>query len=678
MEDLLWWKKPLRVLQTNLQVKDTPLMNAVKMAEDTEKSGSNALVINVGGIYAWYPSKVPCHHVNEFLPKDRDLLQDILEECHKRNIRVIARFDFSKTEDKTYAMHPEWFVRFFDGSTRIYGKDRPGDWSLLVTTCLNAGYRNEEVAVPVVEEVLENYDIDGIFFNAPHYEFCRCDACQEKYLKTYGEPMPEFADFNASLPGSPLFPRELKSDWPNICLRDNMELMYRHVKKKAPHVPIILYYNGHKSDHLADRMATADMICTESQDILSRGKTRIPQFWHPAISMKMGRTLENYPRPFGIIHSCPGMDWRHTGLPTAEYEFWMSQIPANGGSLWHSVTGFADTISDKRIFRSIEKINRLAEKTESYMDGAQSAAEILLLWEGHAEGLAEGLIARQKLFDIACKDQVTEKRLAAYKTVILAEGFPLTGESAALLSEYVQGGGTLLMDSGRPDECLGKVLGLRNRMTKSGYLAASYLRFEGPELMTGLEDTPLIPHRGETWYVKPKEGTRVLATLVPPFAPLDGVGSPPERASLLCPQTDIPLVTENTWGKGKALYLSFSLGCLIEEFGLNEHILLLHNLLNRLLPEPRFQVEGPGGLQAGVFFLENKAVVHLINGVGQRPLTHNIPLYNIRFSLKLPGKAASVASLLEETPLAFSQTGDTLTVTVEKLSIWNAVGIEFA
>lgn len=164
MNERLWWQKPLRVIQDNLQVKDTPLMDPKRIAQDISDMAANTFVVNVGGIYAWYQSRVKYHHVNEYLPKDRDLLREIIDECHQRDIRVIARFDFSKTDDHVFQEKPSWFVRNIDKTPRIYGKDRPGNWSLLLSTCLNAGYRNDELAVPVIKEVLDLYDIDGIFF----------------------------------------------------------------------------------------------------------------------------------------------------------------------------------------------------------------------------------------------------------------------------------------------------------------------------------------------------------------------------------------------------------------------------------------------------------------------------------------------------------------------------------
>ena len=90
MEEREWWKRPLRVIQTNLQVKDTGKMDAGKIAREIEELCGNVLVTNVGGIYAWYQSEVKYHHVNEYLPKDRDLLKELIEECHKRGMKVFA------------------------------------------------------------------------------------------------------------------------------------------------------------------------------------------------------------------------------------------------------------------------------------------------------------------------------------------------------------------------------------------------------------------------------------------------------------------------------------------------------------------------------------------------------------------------------------------------------------
>ena len=205
---------------------------------------------------------------------------------------------------------------------------------------------------------------------------------------------------------------------------------------------LILYYNLHR-DNLDDRYATADMICTESQDVLSRGWRDLPPLWHPVLSMKFGSTAPDRPAPFGIIHSCPGMDWRHTGLPTAEYLFWMSGVAAGGGSLWHSITGFCDTISDKRLLRALTEVDHKIARIEGDMDGARPRSDALLLWDGSksAEGWADILMNNQLQFDLAAPYQATGERLKGYPLAIVPDGFPLENGLPEVLREYVGNGG---------------------------------------------------------------------------------------------------------------------------------------------------------------------------------------------------------------------------------------------
>lgn len=103
----LWWKKNVRVIQPNLQVKDTGQIDPERLAEQLYNMEANTVVFNVGGIYAWYPTEVQNHTINEYLPTSHDLLLKMIEAVHKRNMRFIARFDFSKAEDTIYSTFAE-------------------------------------------------------------------------------------------------------------------------------------------------------------------------------------------------------------------------------------------------------------------------------------------------------------------------------------------------------------------------------------------------------------------------------------------------------------------------------------------------------------------------------------------------------------------------------------------
>ena len=121
-----------------------------------------------------------------------------------------------------------------------------------------------------------------------------------------------------------------------------MRLMQETIHRAAPGIPLILYFKTY-GENLQARASTADILCAEAQDVLSQGKKNFTPFWLPTLNAKYGSLPEHMPAPFGIIHSCPGMDWRHTGLPEIEYRSWMSRSAANGANLWHSLTAVSYT-----------------------------------------------------------------------------------------------------------------------------------------------------------------------------------------------------------------------------------------------------------------------------------------------------------------------------------------------
>lgn len=663
----LWWHEPLRIIQPNMQVKDTDRIDPPKLARQLKEMGANTIVFNVGGIYAWYPSQVPFHHVNEYLPESGDLLQEMIREFHKQDLRFVARYDFSKADDYVYYNRPEWFVRRGDGEPEIIGEKRPGNWSLLMSTCINTGYRNGGLAVPVLKETLEGYDIDGVFFNNPGTIPCRCESCLTKYEDLYGAPMPEDRS-------------RMERSWYSVCLRHNMELLQGTVRSLSPEAPVLGYYNLF-NERLEDRKAGSDLLCTEPQNVLSLGHRHIPEFWKPALSVKLGRSRSETAPPLGIVHSCPGMDWRHTGLPPAEYAFWLAQVPAYGGQIWHSLTGVPDTIRDKRIIRTVTEHNRREAVAGEVMRGAEPLADTALLWgSGKAvEGWADGLVNRQIPFDLLAGDKGAEE-LDRYRALIVPAGHAAGAEDIASWRAYAERGGLLIVEGRLKGIGAAELLGIGPEVTLSEDLKASYMRFEGEgnPLQRGLEDTELIPFRGRVAYCRPLPGSETLATLVPPFSPPESVGAPPERASLPVERTDLPLAVHRRLGKGGVLYIPFAFSELLDEYKLGEHYRLLDNMLDlgddkrRLLSVTRII-----GLQATLYRSGGGLALHFVNGTGRRPLAEAVPLHGIEVALPagLVPAGAKAEGLLENGPLELRTEGEEIRFTLPKLGIWEVVRI---
>ena len=133
----------------------------------------------MGGISAFYPSKVRYHYVSPYIPKGHDTFGEVLREAHARGIRVIGRFDLSKTHKDAYDAHPEWFFKKANGEPAVYNG--------LYQACINGGWYRQK-AVEILTEALDRYDVDGLFFNMfsnPSSDYsgnplgiCHCDNCQ--------------------------------------------------------------------------------------------------------------------------------------------------------------------------------------------------------------------------------------------------------------------------------------------------------------------------------------------------------------------------------------------------------------------------------------------------------------------------------------------------------------------
>src|ERR687892_473681 len=97
-----WWlAEPVSLIQTNLRETDSDL-DPKTLIEEVKKFPANTLLFSFGGITAHYPTNVRYHYKSDYLPAGKDLVGDVIREAHKSGIRVIGRYDFSRTRKEVY------------------------------------------------------------------------------------------------------------------------------------------------------------------------------------------------------------------------------------------------------------------------------------------------------------------------------------------------------------------------------------------------------------------------------------------------------------------------------------------------------------------------------------------------------------------------------------------------
>ncbi len=155
-DSIAWWKhNNLRVIQTNLPAYEGGL-NADSLVANLTYFSANTLIINAGGIMAFYPTRLDCQYTNPFMKPN--MLGDVIKKCHENNIKVIVRFDFSRAHKGIFDQHPDWFYRSPKGE-RIINDD-------MYVVSINAPYE-QECLFSIVDEVIASFPVDGIFINMP-------------------------------------------------------------------------------------------------------------------------------------------------------------------------------------------------------------------------------------------------------------------------------------------------------------------------------------------------------------------------------------------------------------------------------------------------------------------------------------------------------------------------------
>ena len=134
------------------------------------------------GVCNW-PTKTGKTH-NHFLEKPDDI-KKLIDLCRADGIGVVGYYslDYNQWAHDT---HPEWRMHEENGkSCRENNKsDRSG-----LCCPNNAGYR--EFVFRQIDEMLEYFDMDGIFFDMLYWpHVCYCPSCREKYKKENGKDLP--------------------------------------------------------------------------------------------------------------------------------------------------------------------------------------------------------------------------------------------------------------------------------------------------------------------------------------------------------------------------------------------------------------------------------------------------------------------------------------------------------
>ncbi len=631
-----WWMdEPIRLIQTNLRETDATL-DAARLARQVAEFPANTLLFGMGGIVAYYPTRVELHYPSAHLPQGRDLFGDLLREAHARGIRVIGRFDLSKTQKAVYDARPEWFFRRASGEPVIY--------SGLYSTCINGGYYREH-ARKILSEALERYPVDGLFFNmfgnqSTDYSgspvgLCHCSSCQGRFRARYGRPLPESpdADYREFLAASA---REVAAGIAEL------------IRARRPGAAFLTYIQEH-----------VDGVMSESNTSV----TRPLPLWPYSASDNVNRARNSEPSKmaFNLAMSFVDYPWRFVTVPPAEIRLRLFQAMAHGGAVALNMHGTLDQ-EDRSALEAARPLFQWHARHQDLYVGQESAARVLLL--GARTNSYRGffrLLSEQHV-PFAVSDNLNWlERGQAFDLVIAPDGAPPG------LDRYLREGGRLLVAGAgqvRGLPCLPQVV---SRWSK----VQGYFRIRDHALFPSLATTDLLLD-GDYLELEPVE--KPLLTLIPPAR-----FGPPEKVWTDKIETDKPGLLVTACGKGKVAYLPWDVGGLYYRLSSPGHAGLIAGLIDHLLAEGRPLRTNAHPLVEITLMRQprrNRTLVHLVNLSGHSQTAYFEPIEMSDIRIELAGEFRSARSLRLERDLEVSRRGRYGTFALPRLGAYDVVVVQ--
>jgi hypothetical protein len=664
-----WYRSTTRWGQTNITEADPADYDITWWRAYWKRTRVQGVIINAGGIVAYYPSQYPLHHRAQSLG-GRDLYGELAGAAHEDGLVVLARMDSNRAHEDLYRTHSDWFAR--DANHNPY---RTGD---LYVACINSKYYEEWIP-DILREIIQRTHPEGITDNSwsglGRGSICYCENCARTFRDRTGKAIPREKNWN-----DPAYREWIQ--WNYARRLEVWDLNNRVTRAAGGPECLWIGMNSGSITGQSQSFRPYKEICERAEIILLD---------HQARSDTGG--FQQNGETGKLIHGLLGWDklipesmaLYQAGHPT----FRKASKPEPEARLW-IVEGFAGTIQpwwhhvgaqqeDRRQFRMIEPINRWHEQNETYLLHRKPVANIGVLWSqqntdfygrDHAEELVElpfrgvtNALIRARIPYLPVHADNLERASAGLAVLILPNLASMSDAQVQSVRRFADNGGgvlatgetSLLNEWGdpRPDFALAELFGAhlpagRQPLTESvrarraadslhTYLRLDPIQASRHPVLHGFEDTDILPFGGFLEDLTVSEKAVVPLTFVPAFPVY-----PPETSWMREPKTNIPGLVLNTRPNGSRIaYLVADIDRRFAHDLLPDHGNLLVNLV-RWVGKDQFPlvVEGPGLIDCHLYQQPGRVVLHLVNlgnpGTWRQPVHELTPVGPLHVRVKIP------------------------------------------
>lgn len=682
---LPWYRRTLRWGQTNITEIDPTRYDIAWWRRYWKRTHTQGIIVNAGGIVAYYPSRVPWHRQAQHLG-GRDLFGELCRAAHEDGLVVLARMDSSRAHEELYRAHPDWFA--VDAAGRPY---RAGE---LFMTCINGPYYEEHIPA-ILREIVERYRPEGFTDNSwaglGRGSICYCENCRRKFRERTGAEIPRAKDWN-----DPVY-----RHWIRWNYERRVEIWdWNNRTTKAAGGPDCIWVGMNSGSITGQCQSFRDYkaICERAEMILldHQARSDATGFQHNAETGKLIHGLLGWEKliPESMaLYQAGRPTFRLASKPAAEARLWMLEGIAGGlQPWWHHVSAYHE---DRRMYRTAEPIYRWHKQHEELLVNRRPMATVGVVWSQQNtdfygrddpellvelpwRGVTQALI-RARIPYLPVHVDHLERQADQFAVLVLPNLGAMSDAQVASVRRFVQRGGGLVATGEsslfnqwgdpRADFALADLFGahlsdtlaaadLAERKRAAADTAHTYLRLhpeqraqvDGPragtepavtsarhEVLRGFDATDLLPFGGMLAPLRLDTDAQVLATFVPAF-PI----YPPETAWMRQPKTDIPgLILRTVPGGGRVAFLPADVDRRFARDNLPDHGDLLRNLVQWASKgDIPLAVEGPGLIDCHLYRQPTRLVLHLVNltnaGTWRQPVHELIPVGPLQVRVKRP------------------------------------------
>lgn len=680
-----WYKTVTRWGQINITEKDPPQYDISWWRKFWKQTNTEGVIVNAGGIVAYYPTLIPLHRKAEYL-QGRDLFGELCRAAHEDGLVVFARMDSNRAHEDFYKAHPDWFALDANG--------KPYKAADLYITCINSPYYQEHIP-SILTEIAKMYQPEGFTDNSwsglGRDSICYCENCKKSFRDKTGANIP------------------LKKDWDDKVYKQwirwnydrRLEVWDLNNRTTKAAGGIHCTWSGMNSGSISGQSRSfrdlkeiakrADIIMLDDQARSDEGG-----FQHNGEIGKLLHGLLGWEKliPESMAMYQAHKPWfRLASKSEPEARMWMIEGIAGGiQPWWHMISAYHE---DRRMYHSPAPVFNWHKANEAFLINRKPVASIGVVWsqdntdfygrdnagelvELPWRGMTEALIRARIPYLPVHADHI-DRDANMLSLLILPNLAVMTNDQIAAVRRFVDKGGSLIatgdtslfdeMGDLRSDYALSDLFGAHlvnprnlkqdNPVQKlAGEAYHTYMRLTpevrsqlvGPHtgkeplitgkrhpILKGFEETDILPYGGLLEPLRVDSGAEVLMTFIPQFPTY-----PPEKSYMREAKTDIPgVIVKSTSKGGRVVFMPADFDRQFGRSNLPDHGNLLANIIRWTVKnELPLKVEGTGLIDCHLYQQPGRLVLHIVNltsaATWRQPLDELISIGPLKVKVKLP------------------------------------------